>query len=625
MRSVLALSCLVVTALALDPAVARARGGRHRWPRWPTELDRVVAPLRDDAEREQDHDRVEAVLALDAYATPLVEPWLLRALGDPSTAVKRESLRICFERELVACVPSALAIWSSVTEPMLRVAALRVVGMDPSGAGLDALLGALRDDSDAMRAQAAAVLGAAALHGTARKRATAALLAKLGDLSAVVRQSAVEALGTIGSHDATLPIARLLDDAEPSVRLAAARALGQLGDGRAVAASIRALAAVNEPAVVRAIVAALAILPGDAAAEVLLAAFDEPPAGITSLDVADLLGLRSDPEPLVLDGLALRLRDPNTARLALRTLAALGQAGTGVLQRELDRGASPEMALEIGRVLAGGRVAVRPGQSHPPEVVPAPHGAADGLATRRASPDAEALAEIDLLAATRDWGPVLDATFLRGGVVTDRRVELALAVAEGPAARLGRWDRRAIATLVGWAADTTSTASDRCLALLALASVDVHARGIHGARHAAARALEDVDPRVRACAVAPWHALDRHPDDRAMLDPDPRVRTIAVALAASRGPGRAEAVRLGLLAADDPDARVRSAARWALSATPTRARGPSWVHGGALEPRGGWMRLRVGAARLWLPALEFGGVRFAWTAALPEVVADPDP
>ena len=197
----------------LSPSGAHADGERHRWPRWPTEFDQVVAPLRDEAAPGRDHDRVEALLRLDAYATDLVAPWLLLALGDPSSAVKREALRLCFEREVVACVPSALAIGSAVTEPMLRVAALRVVGLDPSGAGLDALLGALRDEGESMRAQAAAVLGSAALHGSGRSRATAALLAKLGDLSAVVRQSAVEALGTIGSTDATLPIARLLEDA----------------------------------------------------------------------------------------------------------------------------------------------------------------------------------------------------------------------------------------------------------------------------------------------------------------------------------------------------------------------------------------------------------------------------
>ncbi|MBL8947693.1 MAG: HEAT repeat domain-containing protein [Myxococcales bacterium] len=606
----------------LSPSGAHADGERHRWPRWPTEFDQVVAPLRDEAAPGRDHDRVEALLRLDAYATDLVAPWLLLALGDPSSAVKREALRLCFEREVVACVPSALAIGSAVTEPMLRVAALRVVGLDPSGAGLDALLGALRDEGESMRAQAAAVLGSAALHGSGRSRATAALLAKLGDLSAVVRQSAVEALGTIGSTDATLPIARLLEDAEPAVRLAAARSLGQIGDPRGVAALVRSLEAANEPAVVRAIVAALAILPGEAAGAVLLAAFDEPPAGLTGSDVADLLGLRPAPEPVVLDGLAVRLRDPSSARLALRTLGILGASGRGVLERELARGLSPELALDVERVLAGRRVPVGAARARDPEIPAAPQAPVDGLEPRRAATPAQALADVDRLAASRDWGPILDAELLRGGAVEDRRVELALAIAEGPRAALGRWDRRSVATLVGWARDPGLAAGDRCLALLALASVDRRAPGAKAARRVGADAMADPDPRVRACAVAPARALgDRH-DRRALLDPDPRVRVVAVLLAQGGRPTRAERAEVDRLAATDDDAHVRAAARRRPPA-PRDAEGRVWLHGGGLDPSGRWMRARVGGTRLWLPTIRVAGVAFAWSP-IPGATADPD-
>ena len=617
---------LVVVALltALLPSVGFARGARHRWPRWPTEFDQVVAPLRAEVTKDGDHERVEALLALDAYASELIEPWLLGALGDPSAAVKREALRICFERELVACVPSALAIWSSVTEPMLRVAALRVVGLDPAGAGLDALLVALRDDSDTMRAQAAVVLGTAALHGPSRNRATVALLAKLGDLSAIVRQTAVESLGALGSHDATLPVARLLDDAEPMVRLAAARALGQLGDPRGVAALIRSLEAINEAAVVRTIVAALAILPGDAAAEVLLAAFDEPPTGITTADVADLLGLRPNPEPKAIEGLATRLRDPASARLALRALANLGELGTAALQRELERGASPDLTLELERVLAGLRVRAQVPERRETLATPAPRTTVDGLARRRAVAPGEALAEIDGLAATRNWGPQLDAIFIAARVASEHRVELALAAAQGPSARLGRWDRRSVATLVGWATNRANTSTDRCLALLALGSVEPGTKPARSALAAAQSLLRDADPRVRACAAVPWHALQNRHDELALHDPDPRVRVVAILMAAKRGPSRAERARIALLETTDDDAHVRVAARWANGVVDRRA-GSTWLHGGTLDPSGRWMRVRVGRdAQLWIPALRVGGVPYAWVPQLRGVVADPE-
>jgi HEAT repeat protein len=611
-------------ACALVSASATARGERHRWPRWPTELEQVIQPLREEATSDKDHDRVEAMLALDAYADELVEPWILHALGDPSTSVKREALRMCFERERVACVPSALAIWSSVTEPMLRVAALRVVGLDPAGAGLDALLGALRDDNDTMRAQAATVLGSAALHGSARTRAAAALLAKLGDLSSAVRQAAVESLGTIGSTDATLAVARLLEDTEPMVRLSAARALGQIGDPRGVAAVIRALESTNEPAVVRSLVAALAILPGDTAAETLLAAFDEPPTGLSAPEVADLIGLRPNPEPLVTAGLAQRLRDPTVARLALRALAMLGPVGTAVLEDELDRGASPEIALEIGRVLAGGRLATKPARSRPLDVTAAPHARVDSLARRRGAPTAEGIADIDTLARARDWGALIDATLQVGGVVGEHRVDLALVIAEGARAKLGRWNRRSIATLVGWASDDSNTSSDRCLAALALGSVDPSARGARRAREGAERLLADADPRVRACAVVGWHVLATRPDDRAMLDPDPRVRATAILVAGARGPTRTERGRIALLEAADPDAFVRVAARWTRDAKRGKGEPRTWIHGGALDPSGRWMRVRVGEQRLWLPSIRVGAVPFAWAPGLRGVTADPD-
>src|SRR5688500_8913505 len=49
-----------------------------RWPRWPTEVDRAAAPLRKNGEQlSPDPERVDAVLSLEAFATPVIEPWIL--------------------------------------------------------------------------------------------------------------------------------------------------------------------------------------------------------------------------------------------------------------------------------------------------------------------------------------------------------------------------------------------------------------------------------------------------------------------------------------------------------------------------------------------------------------------
>ncbi len=609
----------LLSSLAVSGA-AEPSDARHRWPRWPTEVTHAAAPLR--AREDQDHTRVEALLELDAYATPIIEPWLVHALGDPSTAVKREALRICFERELEACVPSALALWSAASEPSLRVAALRVMALAPEGAGFDALLGALRDDNDGLRGQAAQILGWARLRGERRERAIGALLAKLGDLSATVRLYAVESLGLLAADDATLPLARLLDDAEPSVRMAAARALGQIGDPRVAGALGRAVAAVNEPPVTRALMAALCQLRtadrGDDEVELdkeLVAALDEPPAGLTSNDVAELLGLRADPSASLVAMVAARLRDPSLARPALAVLVAWGPAATAALREARAAGLSPDLELEIDRQLAALAVPVHTGRDAPaPDDAPRLHVDARSLDALVRLPDVDALAHLGRVAHGIDAAAIRARLGLDEPLV-DRRVELALAVLRGPALALGRDDHRVVARIVGWARDHAAPRSDRCLAAWALRAVDRGGAAIEYARRETAALLADRDPAVRACAAASWRALVQRADDRALVDPDARVRVAAILAASAAGPNRLERRRIAWLAAADPDTRVRQAARHARRRR-GRGQGIAWVHRvaevEAPEGRSPWIAVTVdGGSPLSLPAVRIGGQLFA--------------
>jgi HEAT repeat protein len=84
------------------------------------------------------------------------------------------------------------------------------------------LIDALRDDSPAVRAEAAAGL---LRWGPAASPAVAALLAALRDESAVVRAHAAAALGRVGPS-ATVPLTRALNDENPFVRRGAIAALG---------------------------------------------------------------------------------------------------------------------------------------------------------------------------------------------------------------------------------------------------------------------------------------------------------------------------------------------------------------------------------------------------------------
>jgi len=73
-------------------------------------------------------------------------------------------------------------------------------------------------------------------------RASEPLIAALGRGSTEIRQRAAKALGVIGDARAVEPLMGLLDDADGLVRGNAAEALGKIGDARAVSGLIPSLA-----------------------------------------------------------------------------------------------------------------------------------------------------------------------------------------------------------------------------------------------------------------------------------------------------------------------------------------------------------------------------------------------
>ncbi len=603
-----------------------------RWPRWPTEVDRAASPLRKNGDRvSPDPERVDAVLALEAFATPVIEPWILLAIDDPATAVRREALRVCYEREIAACIAPATGLWRRATEPTLRIAALRVVALDPQAERLDLLLAALREDNDAMRGQAAQILGWAPTKAEGRARVRDALVAKLGDMSALVRQQAVESLGVLGDREATLPIARLLEDHEPQVQGAAAHALGNLGDPRAALALLRLLAAPNEPPVLRAALAALVRLPGDRVATGLLAAFDEPPQGLTTLEIADLIGLRDHPEDALVEGLVARTREPGNARHALRTLVLLGPPAAGPLRAALhDRLLAPDLALEAERALAAADVEVRPGTeaddrpsaSDPPRLSDT---VVDRMRLAALAVDAPRRAD-----AIDDR--TIDATLAGPSATTPRMAELAALAVATKASGVGRRSRLPWARVVGWARDPARTSVERCLSALALGVVDRRAPIHDDATRTILELLGDADPNVRACAAASAGRLSR--DDAAaelgLVDPDPRVRTMAILAAWTYGAGASVRRRVAVLAVDDPSAEVRSAARVLLDRPRPRRRAGRWLEDGArpfpwaASSRPSWLAVELDGTRLWVPALGIAGRRFAIAPGLDGAITTPE-
>ncbi len=603
-----------------------------RWPTWPTQVERVAVLLARDVHGKEtagERERVAAIQELDRFATGAILDTLLEALDDASTQVRREALRMCFEREVVACIPGALRGWDDGGEPTVRVAALRVLALDPDPGRATILIDALRDPSEVIRAQAADFLGGAPLAPEVRRRARAALLAKLADVSAAVRRRAVLSLGLLGPGEGTLSIARLLDDTEPTVQSAAAEALGHYRDPTAGPALRRAITSPHDPQVALAIVEALAVLPDPEVEADLLSLFDDPPSGLDEWRLGQAIGRRPAPGETLLNGLVDRLGEPARREAALGALLLFGARARAVLVAARERGLAPAIDVEVGRLLAA-------------------------LEPARVVASAELWPSIDDRAAWRerlelgDLYPRIRSAWALTRLDPAWRVPTALAMLATPGPLAGReswalvlagsrvpWsaeaDAEPRARLEGWARDRTAARSDRCLALAALGARAPEAGPRSSPRWA--DLAEDPDAHVRACAAL---ALGRQGDPSQLagllVDDHSRVRTAAalgLALVDHDRLHRVTRARLRMLALEDPEPAVRAAAHFALlrgaAASP-----PSQVPGLFLaraEPYPWRDPLRLievddGETRLWLPAEGSGPWRWALVPGLADATAE---
>jgi len=630
----------------LAPEPGHAAPSAPRYPLWPTEVDRAAGPLysRGTERQASERQRADAVLALDEFATPIIETPLLWSLEDPSLQVRREALRLCFERAVVACIDGAATLYNDGLEPSLRIAALKVLALDGHPRSASILIAALRDNSEAIRAQAAELLGTAPLEPASHDKARTALLAKLPDVSAAVRRAAVISLGLLGPGDGALSIARVLDDPEPNVRAAAADALRHMRDERVVPALERAIESPNEPIVSKALVEALAVLapPRPELEEQLLALVDDPPPGLNARQVADAIARRPEPGPTIVDGLIERLREPPLTDACLHALLVLGDGARPGIEAALDRGVEASLAVELKRLLAA---------LEPPKRANASirwPAAEDrlGWAARLDGPGPQRRlrSALELGARGPGWiGPMAAVRIVQSSTAAQRRAWIAvLARATGPV-ELGTSAPAAVAKLVGWTNDVTVAVGDRCLALLALGTV---AAG--DARHDEAETARDTliasfaagRPELRVCAgaAAPKAGLDADDLEGLLVDPDPRVRVAgALALAAYDPDDRSSSIatRLAAMQHADPRGEVRRAAEVARGPAPMGA----WAKGTGLllsdatpmawaDPPH-WAQQPLGASgassaevEVWVPRIGFGEARWvvvpSWPNATPK-------
>lgn len=613
--------------LATLPALLAPREGvaadpEGRYPVWPTEIDRIAAPLRDPGLMTESA-RLAALEELEAYATDVILTDLELALTDPSPEVRNRALQICANRRVLACVDEAEAMWED-GEGTVRLMALELLSQDPSKDHLELVYEAMRDPNDLIREHAITLLVDAPLEGEAADEARREIVAQLGDISARVRKTAARSLGRLGPGEGALALVRLLDDIDVGVAEAAAFGLGQLADPRTAPALERALERPNNANFASAAVRALARLPGDEIDRKLLELLDTPPRNTRRPDIARAIGNRPAPGPALIAGLVERMRDPDLRTSTINALLWMGDLAVPHLEAALAKGLEPDIAIEVQRLLdarALERTPASGASEGDPRPVDALRGPLPDFADREAwfdrMGDAKAIeAGAALGERNPEWlgGALAWHLDRAAGGEPVRPWLMALAVAPEPVLDASdhdvTWGR-----IAHWAADEGAESSLRCLATLALGRAEGtrHDRLARDELHRLAGAhVAD----VRGCAAL---SLARFGDDpllEALLaDPSPRVRSMA-ALAHRwiRRPDPRVRSRLAMQGDRDSEVRARSAATYVLGQS-ERVRAVHVVRGRPLSPIAPelehWQRFDVDGETVDVPMFDVGGDSWA--------------
>jgi HEAT repeat protein len=296
-RRAAALVAVAVIAVLLPVAAVRLWGET-------AEVRRAAALIEDLASGDA-AVREAAAWGLGALGSErAVEP-LIESLADPDPRVRGVAARALGR---IGNPRAYTALAGRLDDPDPHVRELVILGLEtiPDDRALDALLGALGDPEMSVRSVAVSAL--AHLEGTRAVLALAFVAER--DPDPHTRVMAISALGKRG-HGGRVAVPRLiglLRDGDGSVRNGAARALGEIGDPRAVPPLVERLPREHEAEVRDTIVVALAAFPDDPrAVDALLLALRDREWGIR-VSAAMALGQAGDRRavPELLDA----LRDP---------------------------------------------------------------------------------------------------------------------------------------------------------------------------------------------------------------------------------------------------------------------------------------------------------------------------
>jgi HEAT repeat protein len=218
--------CVEIGAPAVEPLVAVFRGGNeHARVDAADALGQIAVRLGDSALRDQ------------------IVKLLIAALTDVDQNVRRTAAKALGSIGDVRAV-EPLTVTLKQGRQDLRQTAAEALGQIGDGRAMEALITVFRGGDTRMRigvtdvlAQVAARVGDSSL----RDQTVSLLIAALTDVDQNVRRTAAKALGSIGDVRAVEPLTVALEQRQKDLRQTAAEALGRIGDKRAVGALIAAL------------------------------------------------------------------------------------------------------------------------------------------------------------------------------------------------------------------------------------------------------------------------------------------------------------------------------------------------------------------------------------------------
>lgn len=185
---------------------------------------RGIRALRRLAKTGDAATKAEAIAAVGSAQMPMASGELIRALSDPSPAVRRQAARALGRLD---DPDSAMALTQFVQDnrDLIDEEAIDALGDMGAQGAVSVVTTFLEDPRSPMRRQAARTLGRLGSLEALKPLSVAA--SDPGDPD--LRRAAVQALRTLNAVEAADVIGRSLQDPNPSVRSAAAEAVGEMG------------------------------------------------------------------------------------------------------------------------------------------------------------------------------------------------------------------------------------------------------------------------------------------------------------------------------------------------------------------------------------------------------------